>query len=753
MSAITPRSCGLTARHQAGAALLVVLAILLLVAAAVLLERLQVAAIPAPARDPESMRSLARAKSALIAWAASHPDTPGLLPFPDRDDDVPPSYDGEADCVSPGAIVATHLLGKLPIRGEQSGCTSAIELFPETVDSARERLWYAVSRNLVRGGGGGPINPDIGELATQPWITVRDQSGAVISDRVAAVILAPGPVLGTQDRGGAAPKALNFLDALTVGASTYSNFDADGCPDAGSCATPGEDFIVVPGGADGFNDRLVFITVDELMRAVEDRVLGEAGIALRSYRGSHPDDFYPWLSPFSDPRSPAGPATGGGATSLVDTGTDFGAAGVLAGHVVRNLTDGSIGPVASVSATTLTLEGLVGGTSNSFAAGDRYVVHAPDKFRGIPGTVEGMLPLHYPNELFATGFTADWDLDDIDDYYESGDSSLWANNSEFRQKTVTFSDVEGTCMWTHKDRVDCYGIQVTDLGGTPFVVPSGYSVTRRTIEVQFSFEGRNDTTPTAAAITAPTAASPRTRSVEIRATCSKPRSWNNCQSDGTENSPPMPDPSRFGAATPPELNPAPFLPQDRDATPGDNETWIVRITDENGANVGQRAVVIDHDTRGRMTLSGIRYEIDVTNELARWFVDNDWHRFVHAAVAGAHVPALAGTSSGDGSCTSPPVGPGNEADDCLIIQYNAATVRNDVEALVIAPGAVLAAQDRTTATGPTACAGQPPFLCDYFEAPNSDAEATARNLVFGRALGNTFDVDTTFNDQIRAVPP
>ena len=43
---------------------------------------------------------------------------------------------------------------------------------------------------------------------------MRDQSGAVISDRVAAVILAPGPVLGTQDRGGAAPKALNFSGNL-----------------------------------------------------------------------------------------------------------------------------------------------------------------------------------------------------------------------------------------------------------------------------------------------------------------------------------------------------------------------------------------------------------------------------------------------------------------------------------------------------------------------------------------------------------
>jgi hypothetical protein len=188
---------------------------------------------------------------------------------------------------------------------------------------------------------------------------------------------------------------------------------------------------------------------------------------------------------------------------------------------------------------------------------------------------------------------------------------------------------------------------------------------------------------------------------------------------------------------------APDLPQ---------ETWSVRITDDDGVlTPGWRLAVRDLSTNLEITkFEGIRYEIGVPDELPAWFVDNNWHQFIHGAVSGANVPFVAATSSGDGNCTWPPTGAGNEPDDCLTIQFNAATVRDNVEALVIGPGSVLAAQDRNTAT---ACAPQPAFLCDYFETPNSDAEATTRNLIYGRTPANTFEVSSTFNDQIRAVPP
>ena len=420
VSFITSESPSDPLGRQDGAALILALVILVLLASAVLLDRLNAAVAPAPFRDPVSVEALAGAKDALIAWAATHPDTPGLLPFPDRNDDGTPDYDGTADCVSPGPVAAGHLLGRFPIQGEQAGCATTIGMSVEVVDSAGEPLWYAVSRNLVRGGDGGPINPDSGDLATQPWITVRDQTGAVISNRVAAVIIAPGPALTGQDRSAISANPLveypKYLESVTIGPDTFSNADADGCLDDNvGCGVPeAEDFIIYPHTVDAFNDRLVLITIDELMRAVEDRVLGETVQALKSYKSSYTvaAPFYPWMSTFTDPRSPQDVATGGSATSLVDTGTDFVAAGVSDGDLVRNLTDGSIGPVAAggVTATTLTLEGLIGGAGNTFAVGDGYVVHAPDKFQGNSGStgMEGMLPLHYPNEVFQTGFTVNW---------------------------------------------------------------------------------------------------------------------------------------------------------------------------------------------------------------------------------------------------------------------------------------------------------------------------------------------------------
>jgi hypothetical protein len=147
-----------------------------------------------------------------------------------------------------------------------------------------------------------------------PWIVVRDADGRAITEPgtgmplpVAAIIIAPGAALEGQDRSGAAPAPQDYLDSITIGATTYDNSDADGCPDAvmPPCEFPsaGEEFIVHPaaGSVATFNDRLVYITVDELMRTVEKRVLGEVAIALNRYRSAH--GAYPWLASFTDPES------------------------------------------------------------------------------------------------------------------------------------------------------------------------------------------------------------------------------------------------------------------------------------------------------------------------------------------------------------------------------------------------------------------------------------------------------------------
>ena len=91
-------------------------------------------------------------------------------------------------------------------------------------------------------------------------------------------------------------------------------------------------------------------------------------------------------------------------------------------------------------------------------------------------------------------------------------------------------------------------------------------------------------------------------------------------------------------------------------------------------------------------------------------------------------------------------------DGCLTLQFNGATVRENVAAVVIGPGMLLPAQDRSVAS--SACSGHPLALfCDYFEGPNSDDESPNRNMVFGRTPADSFSIASTFNDHMRSVPP
>ena len=73
----------------------------------------------------------------------------------------------------------------------------------------------------------------------------------------------------------------------------------------------------------------------------------------------------------------SGQATGGGATSLIDTTKDFASYGLVAGMAVLNVTDGSKGVVSSIATTTITLaSALSGGGDNTFTAGDSYNILA-----------------------------------------------------------------------------------------------------------------------------------------------------------------------------------------------------------------------------------------------------------------------------------------------------------------------------------------------------------------------------------------
>ena len=298
----------------------------LLAGTSVLLARIEHTAALRARETAATTRALADARRALIGWSVGAGlsgsgvgHTPGILPFPDRNTDAR-GYDGRADCVT-SWLSDRHLIGRFASAGETSPCPARV-LGVEFRDRSGELLWYAVSRNLVNHRGGSspdaPINPGLlDETPAYPWLRLVDANGVVVNGsdgeplEIAAVIIAPGPPLADQARTGAAPGAGEYLDSVTVNGVTYDNADSDGCRDAVTGASAytdcpgltGEEFILYPdardtaAGTDSFNDRIVYITAEELLRAAEARALGEMAVVLERYRSSH--GVYPWMAPYT----------------------------------------------------------------------------------------------------------------------------------------------------------------------------------------------------------------------------------------------------------------------------------------------------------------------------------------------------------------------------------------------------------------------------------------------------------------------
>lgn len=274
---------------QRGAALIVIMFIIGLAAAALLIKSYNADSLRLQ-QEEKTMRALGQAKEALIAWSTSHPNWPGVMPFPDRGDEGSGAgYDGKSDCVTVGLNYG-HLIGELALLGD-GGCLSPQHGIGQTfTDASGETLWYAVSMNLIRTSDAAAtpiINPGIINSPTVPWLRVYDAAGNLLSQRVAAVIIAPGPPLAGQSRTNTATSA-HFLDEITIGATTYSNRDYNQAD---------EDFVMMgsSSASSTFNDRLVFITIDELIHAVEKRAVNEISRALLNYQATN--GYFPYAAP------------------------------------------------------------------------------------------------------------------------------------------------------------------------------------------------------------------------------------------------------------------------------------------------------------------------------------------------------------------------------------------------------------------------------------------------------------------------
>lgn len=291
--------CAPTLNKQKGAAIILLVFALILVVLAYTVRTLNSNDLQAR-ENAKTFQALAEAKAALISWSVSHPYLPGLMPYPDRNAD-PKGYDGLSDCPG-GTTLPSHLIGRLPWKGgDYNDCNNLLGgLGKEFKDASNEPLWYAVSENLVHiySPSGDPIiNPNI--IDNPPygaWLTVYDKNGQLISDKVAAVIIAPGVPLNDQDRSSGIAGTPDYLDSFNLQAGggaksnrTYSAADEDFYMGEDSRSVRSDNTTYQQPYY--FNDKLVYITIDELMAEIEKRATGEARKALQKYyasQGSYP---------------------------------------------------------------------------------------------------------------------------------------------------------------------------------------------------------------------------------------------------------------------------------------------------------------------------------------------------------------------------------------------------------------------------------------------------------------------------------
>ena len=314
-------------RHQRGMALVIATLLLAACICAVFAFGLAGAASGAE-RERASLRALAEAREALIAYAADHSINavvgPGYLPCPDLDDDGW----AESTCGSmSGDSGQAERLGRLPWK------TLGLA---DLRDGHGERLWYAVSskyKGLLNCGASRAcldMTPD----AALGTITVRDNAGAIVHDGTVgeayradaggavAVLFAPGPPLGAQRRECApgecdetgrcvsvpAQRAAhcnpaNFLDkAAGARFGDEDNADFVDRHDAAGRALNRNGFIQGPvtlaDGTLAVNDRLAVVAYRDVMPRIRLRVALEVSRCLRHYATRAENrSRYPWATP------------------------------------------------------------------------------------------------------------------------------------------------------------------------------------------------------------------------------------------------------------------------------------------------------------------------------------------------------------------------------------------------------------------------------------------------------------------------
>lgn len=246
--------------------------------------------------DPVEARStrattdvLAEVKAALIGYAVRQGGPtgtarPGDLPCPDVDGD---GIEGsQAQALVPPVTCAAGAVGRIPWR------TLGI---PEPKDAAGETLWYALAGSFRArsAGNNSALNSDTrGDLVVR---TPAPGGGfTALTSSAVAVIIAPGGAIGGQNRRGTGANLLcgvlgNVLPKFCP--DNYLDTHPSGTSNVPSSATG--PFIAAPATA-SFNDRVMYLSADEIMPALEMRIGAELKTLLQAYRENSNCKCYPW---------------------------------------------------------------------------------------------------------------------------------------------------------------------------------------------------------------------------------------------------------------------------------------------------------------------------------------------------------------------------------------------------------------------------------------------------------------------------
>lgn len=622
---------------------------------------------------------LNQAKAALIGYAIRFPeidaaspgdpiDGPGYLPCPDINNN------GAAGgtCTLAGGTT----IGRVPWRTLDLG---------ELRDSDGERLWYAVSDNYKN-------NPMV-----LPQLN-SDSAGNFSVDGnndIVAVIFAPGAPFINQDRSGAPLNVASYLE----------DSNADG------------DTTFVTQSINNFNDTLVTITRQELMAAVEKRILAEVQDTISTYQldpdnddilnvdpdcaviDTSCDNAFPWLSNFSDP-----------STSLFRS-----TVGARQGHLPfhwssdpDSITQGGAVAGRNPFTTDITLSwAIVNATAPAPATSSYGSTSGYDIYDGsmvTPGTsctesstcVDDNYPGNNPNGLDITapivfaGASCTWTNKEVFQCTGTYVNTIVNAYPEVLLTVPSFSFANAQNQWVFKRDT---GDVVIGAGG-PYCfcwqtnVHTQYAYTEtivRTYTIDITF---TDSSADGADIQAPTAAASRTRDVTVNSadTADALYSTGTTAVTITINDRREIDAAQFGGGT---------------------LTWAANST---------RTLTNDTDTSGSISAAGILYDIDIDGyddnldgdyldakekapELPEWFVENGWQELIYLAYPTSEV-----LPGGTTACT-----PGT---DCLTVNVDG-TLNNNVRATVLAAGV-----DLTPGT-----ARPNGNLTDYFDnAENTDLD-------------------------------